>query len=124
MDPIRPFLSTFDTRDISSIATRWRKWKRSLELFLEVNSVALAARKKSYLLHYAGPAVQDIFYEIPGHDASPPAGSDVYREAVRLLDDYFAPMASVPYDRFVFRSIRQQDGETVDQFVSRLREQG
>lgn len=63
-------------------------------------------------------------FEIPGHDAPPPAGSDVYREAVRLLDDYFAPMASVPYDRFVFRSIKQQDGETADQIVSRLREQG
>lgn len=124
MDSNRTSLPIFDTKDTSSIATRWRKWKRSLELFLEVNSVALASRKKSYLLHYAGPAVQDIFYELAGHDAAPPMGSDVYREAVRLLDDYFAPMASVPYDRFVFRSIRQKEEETVDQFVSRLREQG
>ncbi|XP_062542458.1 uncharacterized protein K02A2.6-like [Armigeres subalbatus] len=124
MEASRSSLPPFDTKDTSSIATRWKKWKRSLELFLEVNSVALASRKRSYLLHYAGPAVQDIFYELEGHDAAAPMGSDIYREAIKLLDNYFAPMASIPYDRFVFRSIRQKEGETVDQFASRLREQG
>ncbi|XP_029717333.2 uncharacterized protein K02A2.6-like [Aedes albopictus] len=119
----KPSLPQFDVSDTSSIGTRWTKWKRSLELFLDVNCIALASRKKSYLLHFAGSDVQDIFYEIEGHNAAPPAGSDVYKETIRLLDAYFAPMASIPYDRYVFRSMKQED-ESVEKFVGRLREQG
>lgn len=124
MESSRQSLAPFDTKDASSVATRWSKWKRSLELFLEVSCVALPSRKKSYLLHYAGSEVQDIFYDIEGHNAAPPAGSDVYREAIRLLDEYFAPLSSVPYDRFVFRTMKQKEGETVEKFVNRLKEQG
>lgn len=40
------------------------------------------------------------------------------------MDAHFAPLASVPYDRFVFRNIKQEPDETVEKFVSRLREQG
>lgn len=120
----KPTLQPFDTKDVSSIGTRWRKWKRQLELYLEVNCIALPTRKRAYLLHYAGPEVQDIFYELEGHDANPPIGSDVYKEAIKLLNAHFAPLASIPYDRFVFRNIKQEADETVEKFVSRLREQG
>lgn len=120
----KPTLQPFDTKDVSSIGTRWRKWKRQLELYLEVNCIALPTRKRAFLLHYAGPEVQDIFYEIEGHDANPPIGSDGYKEAIRLLDAHFAPLASIPYDRFVFRNIKQKTDETVEKFVGRLREQG
>ncbi|XP_058456818.1 uncharacterized protein K02A2.6-like [Malaya genurostris] len=91
---------------------------------MEVNCIALPSRKKAYLLHFAGPEVQDIFYDIPGHDAVPPANSDVYREAIRLLDNHFAPMTSIPYDRYVFRNLKQENDESVDKFVSRLKERG
>lgn len=124
MEPPKPTLQPFDTRDTSSIGTRWTKWKRSLELYMDVNCIVLPSRKKAYLLHYAGQEVQDIFYDIDGHDAAAPVGSDVYREAVRLLDNHFAPLTSIPYDRFVFRNIKQEESESVEKFASRLREQG
>lgn len=117
-------LPPFDVSDTTSIGSRWAKWKRSLDLFLEVNCVALGQRKRSYLLHFAGPEVQDIFYNIEGHDAPAPAGTDVYKEAIRLLDAHFAPMSSIPYERVIFRRMEQQDGETVEKFLHRLRDQG
>ncbi|XP_058449424.1 uncharacterized protein K02A2.6-like [Malaya genurostris] len=120
----KPSLQPFDISDTSSIGTRWRKWKRSLDLFLDVSCIALPSRKKAYLLHYAGQEVQDIFYDTEGNDNPPPPGSDVHKEAIRILDEHFAPFASVPYDRFLFRSIKQQDAETVEKFTARLREQG
>lgn len=91
---------------------------------MDVHCIALPSRKKSCLLHFAGQEVQDIFFEIPGHDAAAPIGSDAYREAVRLLDNHFAPLTSVPYDRFVFRNLKQEENESVDKFANRLKEQG
>lgn len=123
MENSKSTLSPFDTSNTASIATRWTKWKRSLELFLEVNCVALPSRKKSYLLHFGGTQIQDIFYDTPNHDAQPPAGSDVHTEAIKLLDAHFAPFSNIPYDRYVFRQIKQAEDETVEKFVSRLREQ-
>lgn len=117
-------ITPFDVTDTASIASRWTKWKRSLQLCLEVNCVALPSRKRSYLLHFAGPEVQDIFYNIEGHDADPPLGSDVFTEAIRLLDEHFAPLNNIPYERCVFRKMTQQENEPVEKFIHRLRDQG
>ena len=40
-----------------------------------------------------------------------------------MLDAYFSPKANVPYERHVFRQMKQEDGETIDQFVIKLRHQ-
>lgn len=118
-------LQPFVPGDTSTVSTRWKKWKRSFEIFLDVNNVAIAARKKSYLLHYAGPQVQDIFFSLRGEDDVPPAeGVDVYQQALQLLDGYFLPMKCLPLERHRFRIIEQEEHETVENFVLRLREQG
>ena len=41
----------------------------------------------------------------------------------RNLDSYFAPKGYVPYERHIFRSLKQDASETVDQYVSRLKKQ-
>ena len=48
---------------------------------------------------------------------------NVYKQAVHNLDSYFAPKGNVPYERHVFRSLKQDSSETVDQYVSRLKKQ-
>ncbi|XP_058816593.1 uncharacterized protein K02A2.6-like [Topomyia yanbarensis] len=123
MEMQKSSMPPFEVENTTSIGNRWAKWKRSLELFLDVNAVALASRKRSYMLHFAGPDVQDIFYNTVGYDAAPPAGSDVYREAIRLLDAHFAPLTSIPYERFVFRKMTQEENETIEKFIHRLRDQ-
>ena len=46
-----------------------------------------------------------------------------YKKTVRTLNAYFVTNLNEPYDRHLFRSMTQQDGETVDQFIARLRKQ-
>lgn len=68
----------FDPSDTSTVSCRWKKWKRSFEIYLEVNNVTVAARKRSYLLHYAGSDVQDIYFNLKGEaDLEVLDGSDV-----------------------------------------------
>ena len=43
------------------IAERWRHWKRSFQFYVDGQAITDAKRQHSQLLHYAGPAVQDIF---------------------------------------------------------------
>lgn len=82
-------------------------------------------RKRSYLLHYAGSDVQDIFFNLRGEEEVPiPEGSDLYKESVKLLDDYFLPLKCLPRERHIFRNLEQSPEESIEKFVLRLREQG
>ena len=46
---------------------------------------------------------------------------DYFHSALKSLDDYFAPKKNVDYEFFQFRQVIQEEGETTDQFVNRLR---
>ncbi|XP_062540761.1 uncharacterized protein K02A2.6-like [Armigeres subalbatus] len=115
----------FDPDDTTNVSSRWKKWKRSFEIFLDVNNVALPSRKKSYLLHFAGESVQDIYDSLVGDGNQPvPVGSDAYQEAVGVLDGHFLPMKCLPQERHIFRNLQQEPDEKISKFVLRLREQG
>ncbi len=45
------------------------------------------------------------------------------RRAVRKLNKFFLPQVIVPYERHLFRQLKQESEETMDQFVSRLKQQ-
>ncbi|XP_052562239.1 uncharacterized protein LOC120431638 [Culex pipiens pallens] len=118
-------LAPFVPGDTSTVSSRWKKWKRSFQIFLDVNNVAIASRKKSYLLHYVGPQVQDVYFSLQGDDEPEvPVGSDVFQEAMKLLDEYFLPMKCLPLERHKFRNLVQAGEEPIESFVLRLREQG
>lgn len=124
-DASQSSISPFEPGEMSTVSARWKKWKRSFQIFLEVNNVTIASRKRSYLLHCVGPQVQDVFFSLQGEDAPEvPTGSDEYKEAVKLLDDYFLPMKCLPLERHKFRNIEQANDEPIERFVLRLREQG
>ena len=44
-------------------------------------------------------------------------------KAVRTLKAYFVTKPKEPYERHVFRSMTQKEGETVGQFIARFRKQ-
>lgn len=46
----------------------------------------------------------------------------LYDVACKLLTDHFSPMTNVPYERSLFRPTGQQINETIEQFITRLRE--
>ena len=71
-------------------------------------------QKRALLLYQAGEATQEIFETLPetGDDCA---------TAQAKLDEYFSPKKNVDYQVFQFRQAVQQPGETVDQFVTRLR---
>ena len=70
-------------------------------------------RRRSLLLHLAGPDVQDIFSTLP--DTGDPKD---YKKAVKALNAYFVLKVNITYAR---HSFIQAPGETTRQFATRFR---
>ena len=83
------------------------------------------AQKKAFLLHTAEIEVQELYETLtdPGTDTFEEDTTTEYEETLRTLNAYFVTKLNEPYERHAFRSMTQQEGETVDQFIARLRKQ-
>ena len=86
-------------------------------LIIQADKADNKVQRRALLLHSAGEAVQEIFETL----AETGEAKD-YEKAVKALNDYFIPKVNSTYQNHVFRSMEQQDGETVAQFVTRLRQ--
>jgi hypothetical protein len=130
-------IPTFDPKvEPTSIALRWRRWKRAFKLFVVGNGTTDKTQKRVLMLHCAGMDVQDIFYTLPvlmlhcaGMDVQDifytlPANGNAndYDKAIEALDTYFNPAVNVPYERHMFRRTSREESETIDQFVTRLKQ--
>ena len=108
-------LAPFDpVSDPSSLSQRWKAWKRRFETYLVATNVTADKQKRALLLYQAGEETQDLF------DTLTDTGTD-YATALTKLDAYFTPKKNVDYEIFQFRQAVQKEGETIDQFVTRLR---
>lgn len=68
--------------------------------------------------------VQGIFETLT--DPGVPEGEEednVYKAALRTLDAYLTPQVNVPYEWHIFREMKQEEHETVHQFVVQLSNQ-
>ena len=106
--------------DLSSVGTRWTRWKRGFELFAVGKGVNNLDQRKALLLHCAGPSVQDIFYSLVVPDSVD--DQNIYDLAVAALDGHFQPQNNAAFERSQFRAMVQLPSETVDQYITRLRQ--
>lgn len=53
----------FDVKN-EDCATEWNNWVRSFEIFAAASGIKIDV-KRDWLLHYAGPKVQNIYYNLP-----------------------------------------------------------
>ena len=111
-------LGPFDCSDSSGIAARLERWLRAFELFAEGKGITNHGQKKALLLHTAGMSVQDIFFTLPEETE----GTNCFVKAISALNKHFKPQANVPYERLVFRETKQSVSETVEQYITRLRQ--
>ena len=96
------------------------EWKARIESF-NIYDVAVDLAEKSdsvqtaTMLHCLGPAVQIIYRMLPGK-------KEKYEEVVEALEGYFAPKRNVVAERYKFRSRKQNVHETIDAYITSLRE--
>lgn len=96
----------------------WQRWHRSFELYATGKGVTDEKKTKTLLLHCAGLDVQDIYFTREEEE-----GDDEYQKTVKTLKKHFDSKLNFSAARYNFRSIRQLETETIDQYVTRLRQQ-
>ncbi|XP_077869261.1 uncharacterized protein LOC144360343 [Saccoglossus kowalevskii] len=122
-------IPSFDCKsDPTSVSTRWKRWNKAFEFYIVGKGVKDDNQKRALLLHCAGMDVQDLFETLvdPGPGNLPEGqqdDADNYENALRTLNAYFIPQLNAIYKRHVFRQIKQEEGKTIDQFISRLQRQ-
>lgn len=118
----------------SDSAIEWTNWVRGFELFAKASKIVDDAEKCSSLLHYAGPKVQKIFFNLPPvMDEEKKKGPlmagygffhrNEYDEAILRLANFFAPKRNATYERHVFRQMKQDEDERIEIYAMRLRTQ-
>ena len=96
---------------------RWKKWIDRFENLIVAMDIADESRKKALLLHYAGSEVHDIHSTL---DLDQNEG-DVYKRSLNALNEYFQSDKNKEYDTFRFRHAKQNTGENIDTYHTRLR---
>ena len=111
-------LEPFDPAgDASSVCQRWKLWRKRFEYYIGASGVTEKAQKKNVVLHMIGPQCQDI-YETLTDDG------DDCKSVLDVLGAYFEPQRNIPFERHLFYSCKQVEGESVDQFVTKLKKLG
>jgi hypothetical protein len=115
--------------DPDKTALRWKAWKRNLHLYLVSKDIHSDTQKIAKLLFFAGPVVQSIYVQAKkkkdeeNETESDDAAESEYMEALEILDGIFLKQNNEPYQRTIFRQMKQKPEEKVSAFLVRLREQ-
>ena len=102
---------------VVDVYTEWKMWISPFHIY----ATAVELEKKSEevqvatMLHCLGPTVQRISRTLPGKNEN-------CKEAVEVLEGYFAPKRNVVAERYKFRSRQQHVDESIDAYLSVLRE--
>jgi transposase InsO family protein len=130
---IKPFACYTDP---STIGTRWTRWLTAFAFLADGKGLIVEdlrainddnaafnraqnitrQRRRALLLHLAGPEVQDIFSTLENTGEA-----NEYAPCITALNDYFVPQVNVPYARQLFNAAEPNQGETFQQFSTRLR---
>ena len=100
--------------DPSTVAQQWKKWVISFRFYLTATGVTEEEQKRALLLHVAGTEVQEVFSTLSTADGTCAA-------ALNSLNAYFATKANIRYEHYLFRQSSQEQHETIDVFVMRLK---
>lgn len=133
-----PNFEQFTTGSAPDAAIKWRKWVEKLENMMCAMDITSDKRKKAVLLHYCGEDTYDIYDSFtdvqkgidatrvvtPATEETPEVTESIeYVTLKRSLTDYFTPKKNSTFETYKFRQIKQEVGENMDAYYTRLRTQ-
>ncbi|KAL5488848.1 hypothetical protein EMCRGX_G017861 [Ephydatia muelleri] len=108
----------FASSDGTSVAETWRKWRQSMELFLTLAMTGKTEREQcSAFLYIIGPAGRDIYNTFNVSDQDKNKISILFQK----FKGYCKPKQNVTVERYRFNTRSQQEGESIDQYVTALK---
>ena len=109
-----------------NLGASWTEWQERLEQLFEANEVATSKGKQrlNTLFLLGGPELFRIHKTLPVAVPEPEDSEEKYTEyekAIIRLDTYFKPQRNTIVERYTFAEAVQNNGETISQYVTRLR---
>ena len=115
LTPISPFVVD-DTISLN-LHQKWTKYKEEFILYVTASGIKHNIQKLALLLHLGGKDLRDIYHPLKEE-------GDTYDSVVTKLDEHFKDRVNVIYERYVFKSTKQFEGESTMNFITRLRKMG
>ena len=102
----------------------WKQWIANFQNYLLAigGDEYSPERKRAVLLHCLGVEGQRIYTTLPRRGETPPEGTNVYNHTIQVLQEHFQPTVNVVAERYTFRQRAQQPSESIDNFLSALRD--
>nr|XP_012228184.1 PREDICTED: uncharacterized protein LOC105675538 [Linepithema humile] len=116
-----------DARGISpmrmagNIAENWQMWRSRFENYLKASEVSKKSQETqcAQLLHYIGKEGFKIYKTFPIAENE----KDKLPILLDKFEAHFLPKENLSYERYVFFTMRQKSGQSLEQFVVELTEQ-
>jgi hypothetical protein len=104
--------------DHATLAQRWTRWSNDFKLFCSASGITNPTQKRALLLHIGGRGIRDILKTYPEGTRGTDAEFD---KTLTCLSNHFKEKKNVPKARQKFMSLSPQQGETVENYVLRLK---
>ena len=102
-----------------NIASNWKKFKQKFEIFLEACDKEDASQKKKLAIFLN--CIGDDGLELYNTFTFKKDQEDKYKSVLQLFEEYCAPKGNVIFERFLFNSIVQDEGQSIDAFILTLK---
>ena len=119
MDQLRPPPELdFSTTGHTSLPERWRQWKQTMQLYIELTMKNKSQKEKcSAFLYTIGQAGRDIYNTMTLSEEE----QDKIEVLFSKLESYCKPKQNVTIERYCFNTRVQGRQETIDQYMTELR---
>jgi len=105
----------------ATLAQRWDRWKAQFELYVAASGVADKLQKRALLLHLAGPGVREIIFKFKTYPDEVKGDAKEFDKAMTCLSNHFKVKTNVPLARQRLLASKPNPGETISNFVTRLK---
>ncbi|KAL0839884.1 hypothetical protein ABMA28_016507 [Loxostege sticticalis] len=101
-------------------AESWRQWRKLFEVFIKASGVSKEPKEiqASLLVNLIGSAGYEVFTTFTFQDGET---EDDIECVLKKFDSYFGTKPNITVSRYKFFSRNQEDGESIDQYVTALR---
>ena len=106
--------------DSGNVSDAWRKWKQRFELFSLASCLSSKEEgiQATTLLHVVGPDALEIYNTFTWEDDRDKAK---VTKILEKFEAYCVPRRIITWEKHVFNTPNQHDGETIYQYVTDLK---
>ena len=103
-----------------NLSENWRRWVQRFDLYLTASGKIEQDEKVqcAILLHTIGEEALEIYNTFRFATGEDPNKIDHLK---KKFEDYFNPRKNTVFERYKFWECKQQEGESIDQFITELK---